>query len=512
MAIPCMMKSLARSSLLVALFFGLDKAIGLARQLLIARQFGVSPELDAFNAANNVPDMLFALISGGALSLAFIPVLTETLEAEGRAVTWRLFSRVANWAFLITAVLSIGLGLAAEPIVAWRLGVAPGFSSAQQALVAQLMRLNLIATLIFSVSGLVISGLQAHQHFVLPALAPVLYNLGLIAGVVVLAPDHGWQVGPLQLPAFGLGIHGLVYGVILGAALHLGIQVPGLIRYGFRWSASLAWHDERVRRVARLMGPRVLTLGAIQLIFVVTDNLASYLPAGAVSALVYGWVIMQVPETVIGSALGTVLLPRMAERLAHGDVEGFHQSAGRGVRLILALAVPTAVALSMLLPPLVPWIFRFEEQAARQVTLVAQMFVLGLAGHALLEIAARAFYARQDARSPLLASLVNFGFFLAAAPVFARGFGAAGIALANSLSFTLEALLLLGWAWRRGMRFPFGDALARAAVAAVLAFALVEGMIRLTGGSLPGALAGGALSASAIVLLARHELQAWARS
>jgi putative peptidoglycan lipid II flippase len=504
------MKSLARSSLLVATFFGLDKVIGLARQLLVARQFGVSPELDAFNAANNVPDLLFALISGGALSLAFIPVLTQTLEQEGRASAWRLFSRVANWAFVITAVVSVGLAFAAEPIVAWRLGVAPGFSASQQALVAQLMRLNLIATLIFSVSGLVISGLQAQQHFVLPALAPVLYNVGLIAGVVVLAPEHGWQVGPLRLPAFGLGIRGLVYGVILGALLHLAIQIPGLVRYGFRWSASLAWRDERVRRVARLMGPRVLTLGAIQLVFVVTDNLASYMPAGAVSALVYGWVIMQVPETVIGTAIGTVLLPRLAERLAHDDSAGFTVVAARGVRLILVFTLPTAVALSVLLPVLVPWVFHFDVEGTRMVTAVAQMFMVGLAGHALLEIAARTFYARQDARTPLTASLLNLGVFLALAPLLARGLGVAGIALANSISFSLEALLLLGWGWRRGQRFVVVDALGRAFLAAVVVLAIAVAINWLAAGSVFGALAGAGLSVVAIVLIAGRELRAWA--
>jgi putative peptidoglycan lipid II flippase len=506
------MKTLARSSLLVAFFFGLDKTIGLARQLLTARQFGVSPELDAFNAANNIPDLLFALISGGALSLAFIPVLTETLEAEGRATTWRLFSRIANWAFLLTAVLSLGLALVAEPIVSWRLGVAPGFSSAQQALVAQLMRLNLVATLIFSISGLVISGLQAQQHFVLPALAPVLYNLGLIVGVVVLAPDQGWQIGALRLPAFGFGIQGMVYGVILGAALHLAIQIPGLIAYGFRWSPSLAWRDERVRRVARLMGPRVLTLGAIQLVFVVTDNLASYLPAGAVSALVYGWVIMQVPETIVGTAVGTVLLPRMAEHLAHKDPQGFNEAAGRGVRLVLAFTLPAAVALGVLLPVLVPWIFGFGQAAADQVALVAQMFLVGLAGHALLEIAARVFYARQDARSPLFASLVNIVLFLGAAPLLARALGASGIALANSISFTLEALLLFGWAWRHSVRFALGATLLRTLVAALLAFVLTQGALVLTDRSVPGALIGGLLGAAVMLIAARHELRAWAVS
>ena len=230
--LPANMRRILNASLLVGAFFGLDKVVALGRQILVARSFGLDPVLDAYNTANNLPDLLFALISGGALAIAFIPVLTETLSREGRAATWRLFSLVANLAFVITAVCAALLAL--NPLLFVRLVVAPGFELPQQHLVADLMRLNLIATLLFSVSGLAMGALQAQQHFLLPALAPLLYNLGQVVGVTVLSPR--------------LGIHGLAYGVILGAALHLLIQAPGLLRYGFRWTPQLTVSDPGVRR------------------------------------------------------------------------------------------------------------------------------------------------------------------------------------------------------------------------------------------------------------------------
>jgi len=287
--------------------YAVDKALGVVRQAIIGRQFGVSAELDAFNAANNVPDLLFAMISGGALGLAFIPVLAATLDHDGRPALWALFSRVANLIFLITAGLAVIVGLLAVPLVGSEFGVAPGFSAAQQALVVELMRLNLVATMLFSLSGLVVAGLQSNKHFFLPALAPVAYDLGQIFGALVLAPTQPMTLGPITMPAAGLGVNGLVYGVILGASLHLAVQVPGLVRYRFRWTPSIDIHDLGVLRVARLMGPRILTIGAFQLIFIIQDNLASRLAVGSVTALTFGWLILQLPETLIGKVLRRVL-------------------------------------------------------------------------------------------------------------------------------------------------------------------------------------------------------------
>src|SRR5260370_15179135 len=213
-------RRLLNVSLLIAVFFGLDKLVGLGRQVLVARYFGLSASLDAYNAANKLPDLLFALISGGALAMAFIPILSETLSVEGREAAWRLFSRVANLAFVITAAGAALMAAASLPLV--QRVVAPGFAPPQQSLVADLLRLNLVATLVFSISRLAIGALQAQQPFLLPAIAPVLYNAGQIVGVTVLSPR--------------LGIYGLSYGVILGALLHLAIQVPALVRYHFHWT------------------------------------------------------------------------------------------------------------------------------------------------------------------------------------------------------------------------------------------------------------------------------------
>ena len=239
---------LTKISFLLAGMFFLDKVLAFVRQILIARQFGLSAELDAFNVANNIPDLLFALISGGALAIAFIPVLTQVLSRDGQGAAWKLFSRIANLAFLVTAGLAIIVAIFAGSMVRAEIGIAPGFTTVQQDLVIKLMRMNLIATLIFSISGLVMAGLQANQHFLLPALAPIFYNVGQIIGVTILSPSKGYVLGPITLPAFGLGVQGLVYGVIIGALLHLAIQIPGLVKYNFKWIPSLDLKNEDVRK------------------------------------------------------------------------------------------------------------------------------------------------------------------------------------------------------------------------------------------------------------------------
>jgi putative peptidoglycan lipid II flippase len=358
---------LTRTSLLLFLLFGLDKALAFLRSMIVTRQFQLSAAFDAFNSANNLPDLLYALISGGTLAMALIPVLTETLNASGRRDLWNVFSRVANIFFLAAAALAALMAIFAQPIVA-RL-IVPGFPSSQYPLVANLMRLNLIATLIFSISGLVMSGLQANQHFLFPALAPVLYNVGQIFGALVLAPTKPYSFGPLTLPAFGLGIHGLVYGVIIGAALHLAIQIPGLVKYRFHWTPSISLKDDRVRRVLSLVGPRLITMIFIQATFIARDRLASFLPGtGAISALAIGWMIMQVPETLIGTAIGTALLPSLSEHAARADWEAFRSTVERAVRVLVAVCLPVAAILASVLHPLVRAIFGLNETGTALVT------------------------------------------------------------------------------------------------------------------------------------------------
>lgn len=472
-----------QNTLLIGGFFAVDKVVAFVRQVVIARQFGLSEALDAFNVANNIPDLLFALISGGALAMAFIPVLTETLTQRGEHATWQLFSRIANLAFLVTGMLGVLVGVFAHPLVTWELGVAPGFETEQQYLVVALMRLNLIATVIFSLSGLVMAALQAHQHFLLPAMAPLFYNFGQIFGAVVLAPERGFSLWGLTLPALGLGVHGLVYGVILGALLHLGIQVPGLMRYKFRWQAGLGLQSPEVRKVLRLMGPRLLTVLCIQLIFIVRDNLASRLATGAVSALTYGWMIFQVPETLIGTALGTALLPTLSEQMARDQSEHFRDSIQRAVRVLVALTIPLTFVLGLGMRPLLAMVFDFGEAGTDLLWRVSQAYLLGLLGQCVVEIMVRAFYARQNAWAPLAGAGMTLGIYILAGTQFYRWLGAPGISLADALAFSIEALILTLWLTRTlNQRLTVVPVILRAVMAAFMGGgAVILGQIMLRG-------------------------------
>jgi putative peptidoglycan lipid II flippase len=464
------MSRFAKSALIVAVFFGLEKVLGFVRQIIIARQFGLSPALDAFNAANNFPDLLFALISGGALAIAFIPVLTETIQKQDRKAAWDLFSRIANLMFLITGGIALVLAILAVPLV--QRVVTPGFSVEQQQLVTHIMRLDLIATMIFSLSGLVIAGLQANQHFLLPAMAPSMYDLGMLFGVIILAPETGYQIGPITLPAFGMGVYGLAYGSIIGALMFLLIQLPGLVMYKFHWTPAIDLHHPGVRRVLALMGPRVLTVLFIQIIFIASDNIASWLVPGSVSALVYGWLFMQVPETLVGTAIGTVLLPTISEQVAREQMDLFKQSLNRGMRIILALTIPAAVLEMVGIRSLVG-VLGFDPAGTELVVWVTRGFLLGLMGYSLIEVASRAFYAQQNAIIPLWASFLTMVTFIILSFGLGYTLGAAGIALANGLTYTGEALLL--W-YLLNRRFP-GVIAVQGTVFRALTAALIGGLV-----------------------------------
>ena len=435
------MKRLIKSSLVIAFFFGIDKILSFFRQLAVARTFSLSYDLDVFNAANNIPDLLSALISGGALAVALIPVLSDYLETRGKKEAWRLFSNILNLAFILTALLAVVIFL----FTPWLINhvIVPGFPLEQKNLAIELMRLDLISIMIFSISGLVMSGLQANQHFLLPALAPAMYNLGQIFGVLILAPKQGITIGPITLPAMGLGIHGLVYGVIIGALLHLLIQIPGLIKHQFYWEPKLRLKSPGVQQVLRLLGPRILTMFFIQMFFILRDNLASSMGEGAVTALNLGWFIMQVPESLIGTAIAIALLPTISIDFATGEIDKFIQKINIATNALFTLTLPIAMLASVGLKPLVELVFDFDPAGTERVVLAAQIYLAGMVGHSLLEVATRSFYAQKDAKTPLIAAALNSIAYFSLSQLLARWIGFSGIALANSIIFTTEAILLL---------------------------------------------------------------------
>jgi putative peptidoglycan lipid II flippase len=428
---------LARNTILVGGLFALASIAGLFRNLLIARQFGIGADLDAYYAAFKLPDLLFTVVAGGALATAFVPVLAQFLAREDLEGAWRLTSAVTSLVLLVVSSLATLAILTAPWLV--RTFIAPGFEYDVQAETAALMRLVLVSTVVFSISAVLGSVLHGFKHFFLPALAPVMYPLGVIASALWLVPI--W------------GVRGLALGAIAGSVLHLAVKIPGLLHYGFRWRWVLGLRSPSLRRVLVLMAPRVLDLGVFHVTILATSNLASRLMAGSVSALEWGWDFMQLPETMIGTAFGVVALPTLSELAARSDVSGMRSTLGETLRAVLALTMPAAAMLILLGRPLVQSLYQrgaFGPASTDAVLNPLRFYAVGLVGHSCLELAARAFFAQQDTLTPLLIAIGSAVVNVLLAVLLMDSLGAGGLALANSLAVTTEVvvlLLLLGRRW-----------------------------------------------------------------
>ena len=461
---------MARAAALVAGLFAADKLLALVRDAVIGRTFGASAVLDAYYAAFELPDGLFTVIAGSAMATTLIPILSARIAEGDRDQIWRLVSAVVNLALTTVAAVGVVAAIFAPQVIAV---VAPGFDNERAALAARLMRLVLIQTLLFTGSGILVGVLRAYQHFLLPALAPVCYTLGRIAGTLILAPR--W------------GIFGLAWGGLMGAVVYFLVLVPGLVRYGARWWPKL--HHPDLWTVLSLMGPRILGLGANYLTFVLPTFLGSRLAPGAISAYEFAWRLMQFPETIIGTALGITVFPTLAELANAGDRHGLRRTAGWALRLVLALAVPAAVGLFMLGHPLTSAFLQrgaFDASATERVAWALRFFALGLVTHSALEVVSRLFYAQRDMWTPFGAALaglvINAGVGWLLLPALDHG----SMALSNSLGAGLQVLILMVVSRRRLGRSEGGAmavSLARTGAAAALMAVSLAGFLAL----LPGA-------------------------
>lgn len=449
-------RSMVGATVVVMLFFVLSRSSGLLREMIIGAQFGTSAELDAYLAAFRVPDLLFQLVAGGALGSAFIPIFSQVWTKEGEAPAWQLFSRVLNLVTLVLVGLALLATFFAQPLVAWV--IAPGFDPGQQHLTASLMRWMLISTVVFGASGLFMGALNAVQHFALPALAPVLYNVAIIVGAWVLAPVYG--------------IYGLVIGVVAGALAHFVVQIPALVRNGAHYHVDLSWRDPAVRQVGRLMAPRVLGLFFVQLNFLVNTILASGLAAGSLSALNFAWLLMLLPQGIFAQAIATVAFPTFAAQIAADDHPALHQTLSRTLRTVLFLTIPAAVVLFVLRIPLIQVLLQrgnFDTESTLAVAYALQFYALGLVAHAVVEILVRVFYALHDTLTPVLVGVGAMVMNILLSLWWIGGLSYGGLALANSVATGLEMLLLIFLLRRHLHRFAFGPILGsglRAALAA----------------------------------------------
>ncbi len=429
-------RQLARAATIITLFFIASRGLGLARDIVISHQFGTSRALDAYFAAFNVPDFIFNLIAGGALGSAFIPTFAAALALGDTRRAWQLASAVINLALILLTALAALLAIFAPQVVAAT--VARGFAPADQALTASLMRWMLITPIVFGVSGIVMGILNSHQHFVLPALAPVLYNAAIIAGALFLAPT--------------LGVYGLAAGVVAGAFLHLSIQIPWLVRARMQYTPVLGLDNADVREVGRLMLPRTFGIAAVQINFLVNTILASGLPAGAIAALSYSWRLMLLPVGIVGQSLATAVFPTFSEQNARNEIDDFRRTFSTAFRATLFLTIPAAVGLFILGGPLVALVFQrgeFDAQSTAETAWALQFYAVALFAHSGLEILTRAFYAMHDTKTPVFvgvgAMVLNIALSLALLAPLAQG----GLALANSIATILEMLTLLALLRRR---------------------------------------------------------------
>ena len=434
---PSASRQIARAAGTVMIAFIITQLLGLARGFIIYRAFGTSEQLDSFTAANRVAELLFNLMAGGALGSAFIPTFTGMLTRDNRAGAWKLASSIANLLLLVLTGVAVVAWIFAPQIVHNALFIlAPNQPVGQEQLTIALLQTLLPTVVIFGLSGLVMGILNAHQKFWLPAIAPAMYSLGQILGVMLL--PEWWGVTRLAL------------GALAGALLHLLVQLPGLLRLRGKYHLMLGLRLAEVREVLRLMGPRILGVAVVQINFVVNIIIGISLPVGSVSALSLAFTWMLMPQTAIAQSIAIAAMPTFSAQAALNQWDELRHSLAASLRGVLLLAVPATVGLILLRTPLIHLYERnaFTAQSTQLVAWALLWYTLGLVGHSLLEVVVRAFYALHDTRTPVIVTLgtmlVNIGLSLTLPGVFTRAgwLPLGGLALSHSLATTLECAIL----------------------------------------------------------------------
>jgi putative peptidoglycan lipid II flippase len=433
-------QQIARATGTVMIAFIVVSLIGVVHQMVITRVFGVSASLDSFYAANRITELLFNLMAGGALGSAFIPMFTGYLTREDKKGAWRLASGVINTVTLILVGVSVLVWIFAPQIVEHGLFIlAADANLGQVDETVRMLRIMLPSVVIFGISGLVMGMLNAHQSFLIPALAPGFYSLGIIFGALWL--PSSW------------GIDRLAVGVVLGALAHLLVQLPSLIRLPGRfYQLTVGFRDKAVQKVLALMVPRVIGAGVVQLNFLANTVIALSLGEGAASAVTLAFALMLMPQRAIGQSAGIASLPTLSAQAELGKTAEMRQLMASILRAMLLLAAPASVGMIILRVPIVQVLYEggeFSSTATQMVAWALLWYSLGLIGHSLVEVLSRAFYAVHDTRTPVLVGVGAMSLNILLSIVFSRWFQSlgwmahGGLALANSLATGLESLILL---------------------------------------------------------------------
>ncbi|MFA5935707.1 MAG: murein biosynthesis integral membrane protein MurJ [Patescibacteria group bacterium] len=407
-----------------------SRIVGVFRDRVLASTFGAGESLDAYYAAFRLPDLLYSLVILGALSAGFIPVFAEYLETKSKDEAWRLAERVLS-VVGATMMFICGALIVFAPILVPI--TVPGFQGDKLDITIQLTRIMALSPFFLGLSAVMGGILQATRRFFAFALAPVLYNVGIIFGALVLAPV--------------MGLEGVAWGVVLGAFLHFLTQASVALRLGLRRIPPPSFRTEGVRRIIRLMAPRTAGLAVSQVNMVILLSLASTLPVGSIAVFNLANNLQSFPVSIFGISFAIAAFPNLSRAVARKDHEDFIHTISSAARKIAFLIVPATVLFILLRAQIVRLALgagEFDWTDTIRTADVLGLFVISMLFQALVPLLARAFYAIQDTWTPLLASLVAEAFNLVLALVLRESFGIMGLAVSFSVASALN-LLLLWW-------------------------------------------------------------------
>ena len=397
--------------------------------------------IDAYTAAFTIPDFMFFILTSGALAVSFIPVFNERLMKGNKKSAWELSSSLLNFLALITFIASILIMIFAEPLVRYVVG--PGLDESGTILAISMMRVIAINPFLFSISTVLASMQQAVGRFVFYALAPAMYNIGILLGITVFTGGinlFGWQI-------FEGGIMGVAIGVAFGAVLQLITSLVGLFGLGFDYNFKINWKNQGFRSVLRLLPARSLDQGIDYVNTLVSTNLSSRMGAGVLRSFQQASTLHQMPVSLIGVAISTAFFPQLTKELGAGDKDKFHETFRTALRSIIWIALPISIIAFFARGYVVNFIMNGGDML---ISTLLGTLIVAIFAQSIFHIASRGFYAYQDTRTPLIVSVIAIGSTIGMMILFYTiGFGPEGLGWAQSIGAVFEVLLLLGILHRR---------------------------------------------------------------
>ena len=428
--------SIVEAALLLMFALLASRGLGVVRQTIFNAMFGTGPEANAYYAAARLPDTLFNLIAGGALTHAFIPVFLSHEKDHGKQEAWRLASLVFNILLVAMTLLTLVAEFFAPTFV--NTIIVPGYSHSEQALTTSLTRIILLQPLLLGLGSVITAMLNGKRQFLLPALSIAVYNIGLIGGLLVAR----------AVP--GVGIYGPTYGILAAAVLQGAVQVPALLKQGFRYSFVWNIRDRGLWEVMKLLGPNALAVAIGSTGFIVDTAFVSYLPdTASLSAIHNAQLLYGLPEALMAQAIGLSLLPHIATQATARRYVRMRQTTLKVMGAAIALAVPCAVLLWLLGKPTIRILFQhgaFTAHASSLTNLAVIGYAVGLPGIIAGELIVNGFFALKDTRTPLFTNTFALTMRIGLILLLLRVLHGTSIILAIPLSLsgsaTLEAILL----------------------------------------------------------------------